>query len=119
MLVVDDNATNRLVLARTVELLGGTVTFAENGAEAVETGSAGPFDLVFMDIAMPVMDGLEATRALRARGVATPIIAVTAHMAERDLPVLIETGFDDLIAKPITVPPIAEALEYARELCHH
>ncbi|MDB5466202.1 MAG: Sensor protein [Phenylobacterium sp.] len=115
VLVVDDNATNRLVLAKTVELLGGQVMFAENGAEAVESGRGGAFDLVLMDIAMPIMDGIEATRRLRAHGVVTPIIAVTAHMAERDLPGLVETGFNDLIEKPITVPPIAEALDYARE----
>ncbi|RAK60825.1 hypothetical protein DJ021_13905 [Phenylobacterium hankyongense] len=116
VLVVDDNATNRLVLAKTVELLGGQVMFAENGAEAVESGRREAFDLVLMDIAMPIMDGIEATRRLRAHGVSTPIIAVTAHMAERDLPGLVETGFNDLIEKPITVPPIAEALDYAREI---
>jgi CheY-like chemotaxis protein len=116
VLVVDDNATNRLVLAKMVELLGGTVKFAENGAEAVESGSNDAFDLVFMDIAMPVMDGIEATRRLRANGVDTPIIAVSAHMADGDLPILVQTGFNDLIQKPITVAPIAEALEYARDL---
>lgn len=116
VLVVDDNATNRLVLARTVEVLGGTVAFAVNGAEAVECGKRDAYDLVFMDIAMPVMDGLEATRQLREHGISTPIVAVTAQMTAQDLPALVQGGFDHLIEKPISVPPIAEALSYAREL---
>jgi len=116
VLVVDDNETNRFVLAQIVEVLGGAVRFAENGVQAVETGSRDRFDLVFMDIAMPLMDGIEATRQLRERGVETPIIAVTAHMNDNDLPRLMEGGFNDLIPKPITVDPIAEALDYAREI---
>lgn len=116
VLVVDDNATNRLVLAKTVEALGGEVQLAENGAEAVSCSGGTEFDLVFMDLAMPVMDGFQATAQLRATGVTAPIIAVTAQKLERDLPELLEKGFSDIIPKPISVPPIAEAMDYAREL---
>jgi len=89
---------------------------AENGAEAVHRGGETAFDLVFMDLAMPIMDGVEATERLRRNGVAAPIIAVTAHMREDDLPSLLEKGFNDIIPKPISIPPIAEAMAFAMEL---
>jgi signal transduction histidine kinase len=66
VLIVDDNATNRFVAGKMLELFGCTSETAENGQEAVERVSAEPFDLVLMDIKMPVMDGVEATRAIRA-----------------------------------------------------
>jgi CheY-like chemotaxis protein len=115
VLVVDDNQTNRLVLGKTLEMLGAQVRFAENGAEALDSSASADFDLVLMDLAMPVMDGIEATARLRGRGVVTPIIAVTAQLVQ--LSDLLDKGFDDYIAKPISIPLIAEALAYAREFC--
>lgn len=117
VLVVEDNETNRKVLTMVVEALGGEVRIAENGAEAVSRGAEAPFDLVFMDLAMPIMDGLEATERLRKNGLIAPIIAVTAHMRESDLPGLLEKGFNDIIPKPISISPIAEAMAFAREVC--
>lgn len=119
VLVVDDNATNRMVLTKTIELLGGEVRIAENGLEALDRSNAASFDLVFMDLAMPVMDGIEATGRLRDSGMTAPIIAVTAQMTESDLPMLLEKGFDDIIPKPITVSPISDAMDYAREMSVH
>jgi CheY-like chemotaxis protein len=115
-LVVDDNATNRLVLARTVETLGGSVTLAENGFQAVELGAAKAFDIVFMDIAMPGMDGMEATRRLRDAGCAAPIVAVSCYATAKDLRPLMDAGFNHLIEKPFGLQPVADALTFARQL---
>ena len=116
VLVVEDNETNRKVLTMAVESLGGEVRIAENGAEAVSRIWEETFDLVLMDLAMPIMNGMEATDWLRKHGVAAPIIAVTAHMRESDLPALLEKGFNDIIPKPISITPIAEAMALAREV---
>lgn len=113
VLVVDDNDTNRLVLSHCIDALGGDVLMAQHGAAALEMLADAQVDLVLMDIAMPVMDGLEATRRLREAGFARPIIAVTAQMGADDLPRLRSAGFDDLIEKPISAPAIAQALAQA------
>ena len=115
VLIVDDNETNRLVLTQVVEVLGGAARLAENGLEAVEAAAEQHFDLVLMDIAMPVMDGIEATLKLRANGVVCPIVAVTAQMRPNDRNALVKHGFDDLIPKPISLPLIAQAMERARQ----
>jgi len=114
VLVVDDSEINRTVLAEIVGSLGGTVTLAEDGAKAVKAAERTAFDLVLMDIAMPTMDGIQATRQLRRNGVVCPIVAVTAHARRSALDSLSQLGFDDLIEKPVTAPPIAKALDLAR-----
>jgi CheY-like chemotaxis protein len=106
VLVVDDNAINRLLLAKTVEAFGGRVETAENGAEALDKITAGHFDLVFMDIAMPVLDGMEATKQARARGDTLPVVAVTAHFGAGDMAELSNAGFDGLIAKPFDIQQV-------------
>lgn len=85
-----------------------------DGEKAVRAAADGVFDLVLMDLAMPVMDGLQAARRLRRDGVICPIIAVTAHGRLYDLDGLVQLGFDDLILKPVTVAPIAKAFSMAR-----
>ena len=76
---------------------------AENGAEAVEMARGGTFDLVLMDMQMPVMDGLEATRQIRALGSAgaLPIVALTANAMKSDLEACLAAGMNDYVAKPI------------------
>jgi len=115
VLVVEDNATNRLVATRMLGLLGAEVTTAENGAEGVEAVEKADFDLIFMDIQMPVMDGVEATRLIRAMAgdkAATPILATTANVMPQQLEAYRKAGLNGVVAKPIS--PAALLAEVAR-----
>ena len=110
VLVVDDNEINRLILSRAVEAFGASVRTAENGLEALDRIDEEPFNLVFMDIAMPVLDGLEATKRARARGHDVPVVAVTAHYTHGDEPELRAAGFNGLIPKPFQIAAVFEHL---------
>ena len=110
VLVVDDNAVNRLILSRAVEAFGASVRTAENGLEALDRIGEERFNLVFMDIAMPVLDGVEATKQARARGHDVPVVAVTAHYSHGDEPELRAAGFNGLIPKPIAMGEIFSCL---------
>jgi PAS domain S-box-containing protein len=104
ILVVEDNATNQLVLSKMLERGGYQCSIAENGALAVAAVQAQRFDLVFMDVSMPVMDGLTATRAIRALGGAhavLPIIAMTAQSMQGDRERCLGAGMNDYLSKPI------------------
>ncbi len=114
VLVVDDNPTNQRVAQLFLERLGCKVTTARNGQEALEACAAQGFDLIFMDLQMPVMDGLTATRKLRARAAdrrRTPIIAVTANARKQDLDECLAAGMDDFITKPIEPERLKAVLE--------
>jgi CheY-like chemotaxis protein len=110
VLVVDDNEINRLILSRAVEAFGASVRTAENGLEALDKIREEPFNLVFMDIAMPVLDGMEATKQARARGDDVPVVAVTAHYSHGDEPELRAAGFNGLIPKPFEIATVFEHL---------
>jgi PAS domain S-box-containing protein len=101
MLVVDDSSDNRLLMARLLESQGATVDFAEHGQQAVAKSTDRNFDLILMDIQMPVMDGLAATRELRRTGFKKPIIAVTAHAMKEETQRCIDAGCTGHLAKPI------------------
>ncbi|GGY54566.1 ATP-binding protein [Parvularcula lutaonensis] len=111
VLVVDDNTPNRLVVDAMMKMLGARGVMATNGREAVRAASEEAFDLILMDIAMPVMDGIAATRAIRAGegpNRHTPIVAVTAHIAPEDVHGLIEEGFQAVIHKPVRKKRVAD-----------
>jgi signal transduction histidine kinase/CheY-like chemotaxis protein len=115
VLLVEDNATNRLVGSRMLESLGAEVVCAENGELGVDAAIVGGFDLIFMDIQMPVMDGLEATRRIRACDGAlaqTPIIALTANVLDHQVRAYGAAGMDGCISKPVS--PAAMIAEIAR-----
>jgi CheY-like chemotaxis protein len=114
VLVVDDNEINRLLLSRAVEAFGAAVRTAENGREALDKLKDEPFSLVFMDIAMPVLDGIEATKAARARGDDVPVVAVTAHYERGDEAGLREAGFNGLIPKPFDLTEVYDQLAKLR-----
>ncbi|MBS3927426.1 MAG: response regulator [Sphingomonadales bacterium] len=108
ILVAEDNPDNRNLLTRRLERQGWTVVVAEDGREAVAVCRSAKPDLVLMDVAMPNMNGLEATRALRAdpATAGTKIIAVTAHAMDANRIECIEAGCDDFATKPINFPEL-------------
>jgi CheY-like chemotaxis protein len=103
--VVEDNAVNQLITRKILENWGHQVTIVEDGEQAVKTTEETDFDAILMDIQMPNMDGITATRLIRLRennsGHHTPIIAVTAHAGENDQKACFEAGMDDFICKPL------------------
>ena len=113
ILLVEDNDVNRRLLAQLVGGLGFEVELAGGGRAAVEAALARPFDAILMDIQMPDMDGLEATRRIRAEpgpNRETPIIALTGNVFEEDRQSAMAAGFDDYLAKPIRPTSLGEAL---------
>ena len=115
VLLVEDNEINQEVASSLMERMGMSVTLAENGLNAVNACKARTFDIIFMDIQMPVMDGLEAARRLRAQEAEdgagpTPIIAMTAHAMWEDREKSRDAGMDDHITKPIDTDMLARIL---------
>jgi CheY-like chemotaxis protein len=116
ILVVDDNATNRMVAQALCEMFDCTCESATDGAEAVEAARGGRFDLILMDIKMPVMDGVAATRAIRAlpgpvSGV--PIIALTANADPDDAEGYLAAGMTGVVEKPMKPEHLLAALQKA------
>jgi signal transduction histidine kinase/ActR/RegA family two-component response regulator len=114
VLVVDDNPVNLTVAAAMLKKFGHTVDLARDGGEAVAKARARPYDAIFMDLQMPVMDGVAATAAIRGRegpNVATPIIALTANAMESDRVRSIAAGMNDHLTKPISPESLRAAVE--------
>lgn len=113
VLVVDDTATNRQILQVFLNKLGFRVDIAVDGAQAVERFVAGSPDLVLMDVMMPVLDGLQATRNIRSQPETKeiPVIALTAMAMEGDREKVIEAGCDDYATKPIDLPVLLEKMQ--------
>lgn len=113
VLVAEDNAVNQQVARRMLEMLGCNVTVVGNGREAVDACRDSRFDLVLMDIQMPVMDGLEATREIRrlqAGGRRTPIVALTASAVTGELERCVAAGMDHLLSKPVSLSRLRDTL---------
>jgi two-component system sensor histidine kinase/response regulator len=114
VLLVEDNATNRRVAELFLERAGCGVVLATNGREALEALRERPVDLVLMDVQMPVMDGLEATRRIRAEipgGARLPVVGLTANALKEQLDACRAAGMDDVIAKPIERERLEAVLE--------
>jgi PAS domain S-box-containing protein len=113
ILVVEDNPINSLLLTEMLRLRGHTVANAIDGIEAVEQAGKTAFDLILMDISMPRMDGLEATRQIRKEGQSrdVPIIGVTANASPDKLPEFLGAGMNDVLVKPITRGALANIIE--------
>jgi CheY-like chemotaxis protein len=115
VLVVDDNAVNRLVVVEMLKRLGVEIEQAEHGEDALERLAAAPFDLVLMDCLMPRLDGFEATRRWRDRERAAargrlPIVALTANAMAEDRARCLAAGMDDLVGKPIQFTTLTSLL---------
>jgi CheY-like chemotaxis protein len=113
VLLAEDNRVNQLLVVRLLEGRGHDVTVAGDGRAAVAEAERGDFDVILMDVQMPELDGLEATRILRERGVRAPIIAMTAHAMQGDRDRCLSAGMDAYISKPIQPEEVFEAIEDA------
>jgi CheY-like chemotaxis protein len=101
ILVAEDAAANQKLITVLLERMGYSVTIAENGKEALEALEKDSYDLIFMDMMMPVMNGYTATQKLRAKGCVLPIIALTANAMKGDDQKCYEAGCNEYISKPI------------------
>jgi len=113
ILLAEDNAVNQRLASRLLEKRGHSVVVAGNGREALEALEKHHFDLVFMDVQMPVMDGFEATAAIRKKeggGVHLPIVALTAHAMKGDREKCLAGGMDEYLTKPIRPQELDEVL---------
>ncbi len=118
ILAAEDNPTNQKVLRAVMEPLEAQLTMVSDGREAVEAWRDGDFDLILMDIQMPVMDGVEAARQIRSeeadgRRPRIPILALTANALVHQVEEYMAAGMDGHISKPIELPRLYEAIERA------
>jgi CheY-like chemotaxis protein len=113
ILLVEDQEMNRDMLARRLKKRGYEVSIAVDGAEGVEKARAESPDLILMDMSLPVMDGWEATRTLKADEAtqAIPVIALTAHAMSTDREKALEAGCDAYETKPVELPRLLETME--------
>jgi two-component system cell cycle response regulator DivK len=113
LLLVEDNEMNRDMLSRRLERKGYVVAIAVNGQQAVEMAAADPPALVLMDMSLPVLDGWEATRRIKANNATRniPIIALTAHAMQGDEQRAKEAGCDDYDTKPVELPRLLGKIE--------
>ncbi len=110
ILVAEDNPINQQVVSRLLERMGLSVQCVANGAEALESVSNHDFDLILMDMQMPVLDGLATTRTLRERGKGIPIVGLTANAFVSDRDACFSAGMNGFLSKPVTKSKLAAAL---------
>jgi CheY-like chemotaxis protein len=113
ILLVEDNEMNRDMLSRRLEKRGFTLLIAADGGVGVELAKSGAPDLILMDMSLPVIDGWEATKLLKAdpatKGI--PIIALTAHAMDSDRVKALESGCNDFDTKPVELPRLLTKIE--------
>jgi CheY-like chemotaxis protein len=110
VLVVEDSIDNQIILSRLLQRNGADVTLASNGAEGFRVALSGDFDVVLMDLQMPVMDGIQATASLRRAGYEIPIVALTANVQPEDRFRTREAGCDRHLAKPVSMGELLETV---------
>jgi CheY-like chemotaxis protein len=114
ILLAEDNVVNQKLAMRLLQQMGYRADLASNGIEAVESVERQAYDVVLMDVQMPELDGLDATRRIRALGPAHDglrIVAMTANAMQGDQEMCMEAGMDDYLTKPIRVERLVEALQ--------
>jgi CheY-like chemotaxis protein len=115
VLLAEDNSVNQRLATRLLEKEGHVVVVAGDGEKALQALDQGTFDLILMDVQMPVMDGVEATAAIRQKekitGAHVPIIAMTAHAMAGDRQRFLESGMDGYVSKPIHLRELFDAIE--------
>ncbi len=110
ILIVDDDQVSRLVITKLLRSEGHQVKAASSGLEAIHRLRDGGIDLVLMDISMPDMDGLEATREIRKSGISIPIIGLTAHVFSEEHQKCRESGMSMVVTKPVEITKLKEAI---------
>ncbi|WP_285908100.1 response regulator, partial [Pseudodesulfovibrio pelocollis] len=115
VLLAEDEKVNQIAVRRLLEKYGHRVTVAENGKRALEALNDDSFDIIFMDVQMPVMDGVAATRAIRRgdagmKNASIPIVALTAYAMVGDRERFLEAGMDNYLTKPVEIDELLELL---------
>ncbi|MEJ2156932.1 MAG: Cache 3/Cache 2 fusion domain-containing protein [Desulfobacteraceae bacterium] len=111
ILLCEDNPVNQKVAMIHLKKFGYVADLANNGQEALAAVKTRPYDLVLMDVQMPEMDGLEATKAIRSAGLRVPIVAMTANAMKGDREKCLDSGMDDYISKPINPKILLEKIK--------
>ncbi|TOO77032.1 ATP-binding response regulator, partial [Vibrio parahaemolyticus] len=113
LLIVEDTQSNQLVVKLILNKLGHNVHIASHGAEALTflEENDTQIDMILMDVSMPVMDGITATRLIRKKGITIPIVALTAHALESDKDKCLDAGMDSFVSKPVRRQDIYEAIQ--------
>jgi len=119
VLLVDDVPDNQKLMLYLISKTGAWVDVAENGLQALEMMRTKQYDLVLMDMQMPVMDGLQATRALRKDGDMTPVVALTANAYKSDRADCSEAGCDDFLSKPVDMDELGRVLKVYLKTADH
>jgi CheY-like chemotaxis protein len=118
ILLAEDNIINQKLAIRILERMGYRVDIAANGLEALRSLERQRYDLILMDVQMPEMDGLQATRAIRAKfppNMQPQIVAMTANAMQGDREMCLEAGMNDYVSKPIQVKELVAALQRAAQ----
>ncbi len=111
VLVAEDYEMNRILISEILQRYNITPTFASNGEEAVQEAKCNTYDMIFMDINMPVLNGVDACKAIRKQGILTPIIALTANALEGDKEYYLSEGMNDYLSKPIELSALLKVLQ--------
>jgi CheY-like chemotaxis protein len=116
LLLAEDFDDNQILISRGLRHLGADVDVVSDGREAVDRALKRDYDVILMDIQMPGMDGIEATRILREKHYETPIIALTAHAMKEEKERILSCGFDDYVVKPLDRKALVHAIRKAAHL---
>src|SRR6185295_6556035 len=117
-LLAEDNVVNQKLALRILQQMGYRADLASNGKEAVESVERQTYDVILMDVQMPEMDGLEASRRITAKwsaGERPRIVAMTANAMQGDREMCLQAGMDDYVTKPIRVDQLVEALNNVQQ----
>lgn len=115
ILIVDDSKDNRIIVSLFLKNAGATVVEASNGRESLKLASSTNFDLIFMDLQMPELDGYQTFQKLREQGVQTPVVALTAHALQDERDRCLNSGFANYVTKPVNRSHLVQtAREFAR-----
>jgi CheY-like chemotaxis protein len=115
ILLAEDNQVNQKLALRLLEQMGYRADVASNGLEAVESVKRQPYDVILMDVQMPEMDGLDATRTIRKLDIRQPyIVAMTANAMQGDREMCLAAGMEFYVTKPIRVPELVAALKLVK-----